>query len=65
MHHQDISTHELRNARPPAAMMEERGALLMFGWFVGSIVIGCFALSALALTLDSAPATASLLIALH
>jgi hypothetical protein len=51
--------------RPPAAMLDERGALMMFGWFVGSIVVGCFALSAISLSLDGAPATASLLAALH
>jgi hypothetical protein len=51
------------SATPP--MMEERGALMMFGVFVGAIVIGCFALSAISLTLDGAPATASLLAALH
>ena len=45
--------------RPPAAMMDERGALMMFGWFVGSIVFGCFALSAVSLSLDGATATAT------
>jgi hypothetical protein len=45
--------------QPPAAMVDERGALMMFGWFVGSIVIGCFALSAVSMSLDGATATST------
>ena len=58
-------TNQDNQRRPPAAMMDERGALMMFGWFVGSIVIGCFALSAVSLSLDGATATASLVAVLH
>lgn len=59
-----ISNHELE-ARPPAPLMDERRTLLMFGWVVGSVVIGCLTLSAISLALETAPATASLLAALH
>jgi hypothetical protein len=46
-----------RRFRRPAAMLDERRTLLAFGWIVGSIVLGCFALSAISLTLDAgAPA---------
>jgi hypothetical protein len=42
-----------RKFPPPAAMMDERRTLLTFGWIVGSIVVGCFALSAISLTVDT------------